>query len=90
VLVRTAFALGGMGSGFARDNAEMRALCERSFAASTQVIVDKSLRGWKELEYVVCRLVIADFLFHRFRKIYLFSLFEERNSALLCYLFRSF
>jgi len=55
VLVRAAFALGGLGSGFADNPVEMRELCAKAFAKSTQIIIDKSLRGWKEVEYEVVR-----------------------------------
>jgi carbamoylphosphate synthase large subunit len=55
VLVRAAFALGGLGSGFASDEKELRDLVNQALSASPQVIVDKSLKGWKELEYEVVR-----------------------------------
>uniref|UniRef100_A0A7S2JZ90 ATP-grasp domain-containing protein n=1 Tax=Zooxanthella nutricula TaxID=1333877 RepID=A0A7S2JZ90_9DINO len=55
VLVRAAFALGGLGSGFAANDAELRALVNQALVNSPQVIVDKSLKGWKELEYEVVR-----------------------------------
>merc|ERR1719422_2698597 len=55
VLLRAAFALGGLGSGFASDEAELRRLAEVAFVNSPQVIVDKSLKGWKEVEYEVVR-----------------------------------
>jgi len=55
VLVRAAFALGGLGSGFASDEAELKALVNQALVNSPQVIVDKSLKGWKELEYEVVR-----------------------------------
>jgi len=55
VLVRAAFALGGLGSGFAADAGEVRALVSQALVNSPQVIVDKSLKGWKELEYEVVR-----------------------------------
>jgi len=55
VLVRAAFALGGLGSGFADDPDELRALAKKAFAHSSQVIIDKSLTGWKEIEYEVVR-----------------------------------
>eukprot|EP00754_Rhynchopus_humris_P032216 Rhum_TRINITY_DN15387_c0_g1::Rhum_TRINITY_DN15387_c0_g1_i4::g.154548::m.154548/K11541/URA2; carbamoyl-phosphate synthase / aspartate carbamoyltransferase len=55
VLVRSAFALGGLGSGFAANDEEMRALCAKAFAGSDQLIIDKSLKGWKEIEYEVVR-----------------------------------
>lgn len=55
VLVRAAFALGGLGSGFCENQDELRSLVQVSLAFSAQVIVDKSLKGWKELEYEVVR-----------------------------------
>jgi len=55
VLVRAAFALGGLGSGFASNEAELDVLLERAFANSSQVIIDECLKGWKELEYEVMR-----------------------------------
>ncbi|GAB0174595.1 MAG: carbamoyl-phosphate synthase (glutamine-hydrolyzing) large subunit [Candidatus Altimarinota bacterium] len=55
VLVRAAFALGGLGSGFAHDRHELELLLEKSFSYSHQVIIDESLVGWKELEYEVVR-----------------------------------
>jgi len=55
VLVRAAFALGGLGSGFAHNEAELRQLVQVALVNSPQVIVDKSLKGWKELEYEVVR-----------------------------------
>ena len=50
-LVRAAFALGGLGSGFANNEQELIELANKAFAASPQVIVDEDLRGWKEVEY---------------------------------------
>ncbi|CAE7592891.1 URA2, partial [Symbiodinium sp. CCMP2456] len=55
VLVRAAFALGGLGSGFADNENELRKLVTVALVNSPQVIVDKSLKGWKELEYEVVR-----------------------------------
>jgi carbamoyl-phosphate synthase small subunit len=55
VLVRSAFALGGLGSGFAHDETELRQLVTVALVNSPQVIIDKSLKGWKELEYEVVR-----------------------------------
>lgn len=55
VLVRAAFALGGLGSGFAATEAELIALCEKALINSPQVIIDECLKGWKELEYEVMR-----------------------------------
>lgn len=55
VLVRAAFALGGLGSGFANNPERMRALAQQALSSSSQIIIDKSLRGWKEVEYEVVR-----------------------------------
>ncbi|KAF1376915.1 hypothetical protein PFLUV_G00216440 [Perca fluviatilis] len=55
VLVRSAFALGGLGSGFANNREELTCLVTSAFAHTSQVLVDKSLKGWKEIEYEVVR-----------------------------------
>jgi carbamoyl-phosphate synthase/aspartate carbamoyltransferase/dihydroorotase len=55
VLVRAAFALGGLGSGFAHNVAELTQLTKLAFAHTNQVLIDKSLKGWKEIEYEVVR-----------------------------------
>eukprot|EP00439_Symbiodinium_sp_Y106_P070103 s3034_g12.t1 len=55
VLVRAAYALGGLGSGFADNEEELRRLVNVALVNSPQVIIDKSLKGWKELEYEVVR-----------------------------------
>ncbi|WP_315346020.1 carbamoyl-phosphate synthase (glutamine-hydrolyzing) large subunit [Segatella salivae] len=55
VIVRAAYALGGLGSGFADDEVELNKLCEKAFSFSPQVLVEKSLKGWKEIEYEVVR-----------------------------------
>lgn len=55
VLVRSAFALGGLGSGFANNREELVTLVTSAFAHTSQVLVDKSLKGWKEIEYEVVR-----------------------------------
>ena len=55
VMVRAAFALGGLGSGFAEDEEELVRLAKIAFAHTKQVLVDKSLKGWKEVEYEVVR-----------------------------------
>ena len=55
VIVRAAYALGGLGSGFADDETELNKLCEKAFSFSPQVLVEKSLKGWKEIEYEVVR-----------------------------------
>lgn len=55
VIVRAAYALGGLGSGFCDNEEELDVLVEKAFAFSPQVLVEKSLRGWKEVEYEVVR-----------------------------------
>uniref|UniRef100_A0A8C3A592 Carbamoyl-phosphate synthetase 2, aspartate transcarbamylase, and dihydroorotase n=1 Tax=Cyclopterus lumpus TaxID=8103 RepID=A0A8C3A592_CYCLU len=55
VLVRAAFALGGLGSGFANNREELISLVASAFFHTSQVLVDKSLKGWKEIEYEVVR-----------------------------------
>ena len=55
VIVRAAYALGGLGSGFADNEEELKTLCEKAFSFSPQVLVEKSLKGWKEIEYEVVR-----------------------------------
>ena len=55
VIVRAAYALGGLGSGFADNEEELNILCEKAFSFSPQVLVEKSLKGWKEIEYEVVR-----------------------------------
>ena len=55
VIVRAAYALGGLGSGFADNEEELNTLCEKAFSFSSQVLVEKSLKGWKEIEYEVVR-----------------------------------
>lgn len=55
VLVRAAFALGGLGSGFADTEAQLREQCAKAFAVSDQILIDQDLRGWKEIEYEVVR-----------------------------------
>ena len=55
VIVRAAYALGGLGSGFCDNEQELNVLVEKAFSFSPQVLVEKSLRGWKEVEYEVVR-----------------------------------
>jgi carbamoyl-phosphate synthase/aspartate carbamoyltransferase len=55
VLIRAAFALGGLGSGFAHDEEELVLLASKAFTTSNQILIDQDLRGWKELEYEVVR-----------------------------------
>jgi carbamoyl-phosphate synthase large subunit len=55
LIVRAAYALGGLGSGFCDNDEELVELCEKAFSFSSQVLVEKSLKGWKEIEYEVVR-----------------------------------
>ena len=55
VILRAAYALGGLGSGFCDNADELRRLAEKAFSFSPQVLVEKSLKGWKEIEYEVVR-----------------------------------
>ena len=55
VILRAAYALGGLGSGFCAADDELQAQAEEAFSFSPQVLVEKSLRGWKEIEYEVVR-----------------------------------
>ena len=55
VIIRAAYALGGLGSGFCDNEQELDELCSKAFAFSPQVLVEKSLKGWKEVEYEVVR-----------------------------------
>ena len=55
VILRSAYALGGLGSGFCDNAEELARLAEKSFSFSPQVLVEKSLKGWKEIEYEVVR-----------------------------------
>ncbi|MBP1530890.1 MAG: carbamoyl-phosphate synthase (glutamine-hydrolyzing) large subunit [Bacteroidaceae bacterium] len=55
VIIRAAFALGGLGSGFCDNEEELNRLAEKAFSFSPQVLVEKSLKGWKEIEFEVVR-----------------------------------
>jgi carbamoyl-phosphate synthase large subunit len=55
VIIRAAYALGGLGSGFCDDEEQLNKLAEKAFSFSPQVLVEKSLKGWKEIEYEVVR-----------------------------------
>ncbi|WP_101690778.1 carbamoyl-phosphate synthase (glutamine-hydrolyzing) large subunit [Dysgonomonas massiliensis] len=55
IIIRAAYALGGLGSGFCDNEQELRALAEKALAYSSQLLVEKSLKGWKEIEYEVVR-----------------------------------
>ena len=55
VIVRAAYALGGLGSGFCNNDTELKKLTAKAFTFSPQVLVEKSLKGWKEIEYEVVR-----------------------------------
>jgi len=69
LLVRSAFSLGGLGSGFANNESELNVLAKQCFTHSNQMILDKSLKGWKEVEYEVVRdafdnCITVSFLFY--------------------------
>ena len=55
VIIRAAYALGGLGSGFADNKEQLLDLCNKAFAASPQVLIERSMKGWKEVEYEVVR-----------------------------------
>ena len=55
IILRSAFSLGGLGSGFAHNEEELRNLASKSLSLSPQVLIEKSLKGWKEVEYEVVR-----------------------------------
>jgi carbamoyl-phosphate synthase large subunit len=55
IIVRAAYALGGLGSGFCNDAEELDTLAEKAFNYSSQLLIEKSLKGWKEIEYEVVR-----------------------------------
>lgn len=55
IIIRAAYALGGLGSGFCNNEEELNKLAEKAFSFSPQVLVEKSLKGWKEVEYEVVR-----------------------------------
>jgi len=55
IILRSAFSLGGLGSGFANNEEELRDLSAKSLSLSPQVLIEKSLKGWKEVEYEVVR-----------------------------------
>jgi carbamoyl-phosphate synthase large subunit len=55
VIIRAAYTLGGQGSGFASDPTELRTLASKAFSYTNQILVEESLKGWKEVEYEVVR-----------------------------------
>ncbi|KAK5107871.1 hypothetical protein LTR62_000581 [Meristemomyces frigidus] len=55
VIIRAAYALGGLGSGFAENKKQLLDLCGKAFAASPQILIERSMKGWKEIEYEVVR-----------------------------------
>ncbi|MDD2612340.1 MAG: carbamoyl-phosphate synthase (glutamine-hydrolyzing) large subunit, partial [Bacteroidales bacterium] len=55
IIVRAAYALGGLGSGFCNNAEELQLLAEKAFNYSSQLLIEKSLKGWKEIEYEVVR-----------------------------------
>jgi carbamoyl-phosphate synthase (ammonia) len=54
-MIRSAFALGGLGSGICRDQAHLEEMAAKALSLSNQILVEKSLKGWKEVEYEVVR-----------------------------------
>lgn len=60
LIIRSAYALGGLGSGFASNKEEFIALAERALSLSPQLLVEESLKGWKEIEYEVVRDIAAN------------------------------
>src|SRR5574344_252272 len=55
LIIRAAYALGGLGSGFCDNDDQLEEVCDKAFSFSPQVLVEKSLKGWKEIEYEVVR-----------------------------------
>src|SRR5574344_1571747 len=55
LIIRAAYALGGLGSGFCDNDDQLEEVCDKAFTFSPQVLVEKSLKGWKEIEYEVVR-----------------------------------
>ena len=55
VIARAGYALGGLGSGFADNREQLEEICRKAFAASPEVLVERSMKGWKEIEYEVVR-----------------------------------
>src|SRR5574344_1669906 len=55
LIIRAAYALGGLGSGFCDNDNQLEEVCDKAFSFSPQVLVEKSLKGWKEIEYEVVR-----------------------------------
>jgi carbamoyl-phosphate synthase large subunit len=55
LIIRAAFCLGGRGSGFAKDESELKTIIKKAFSYSSQVLLEESLKGWKEIEYEVVR-----------------------------------
>ena len=68
IIVRSAYALGGLGSGFADNAEELRNLSARSLSLSPQILVEKSLKGWKEAEYEVVRDRVNSKIYSRILK----------------------
>ncbi|CAH7671111.1 protein pyrABCN [Phakopsora pachyrhizi] len=59
VILRAAYALGGLGSGFANNEEELVDLCGKAFAISSQVLIERSMKGWKEVEYEVVHSIVV-------------------------------
>lgn len=79
LLVRSAFSLGGLGSGFAYNESELNVLAKQCFTHSNQMILDKSLKGWKEVEYEVVRdafdnCITVSFLYYNLYLIFIHTI----------------
>jgi carbamoyl-phosphate synthase large subunit len=81
VILRSAFTLGGLGSGFANNPDELRDLSAKSLSLSPQVLIERSMKGWKELEYEVVRDA-ADVGFPPLKHAYLDHTFVEHHHLL--------
>jgi carbamoyl-phosphate synthase large subunit len=79
--LRSAFTLGGLGSGFANNPEELRDLSAKSLSLSPQVLIERSMKGWKELEYEVVRDG-ADVRYHLHKHVLKLTLSIEYNYLL--------
>jgi len=84
VILRSAFTLGGLGSGFANNPDELRDLSAKGLSLSPQVLIERSMKGWKELEYEVVRdAADVGFFFAKYAYIlYSYHTFAEHHHLL--------
>ena len=82
VILRSAFTLGGLGSGFANNPDELRDLSAKSLSLSPQVLIERSMKGWKELEYEVVRDAADVNIFCCLHTLYLHHIFVEHYHLL--------